>query len=157
MYSDGLVGYVRTGAVVAFAEDIAIADQVGGHIVIAVAVVGAEIVAQLFDLDVEGFAVKDDPAVGQGLRGQEMTAEYMTFVDGQVTDTAGMGPGRKGFVVSNLHAADHALHIAEGMSGSGTEKRTLGWGIDLTGIYSGGIAATGAAPEAGSWSWMGRP
>lgn len=48
MYSDGLVewtGYGGTGAVVAFVEDIAIADQVAGHIEVVVVVLVAEIAA----------------------------------------------------------------------------------------------------------------
>ena len=39
----------------------------------------------------------------------------MSFVDRQVIETAEVSPERKGFVVSNLHAVDHSLHIAEEM------------------------------------------
>ena len=48
MYSDGLVewtGYGGIGAVVAFVEDIAIADQVAGHIAGVVVVLVAETAA----------------------------------------------------------------------------------------------------------------
>lgn len=48
MYSDGLVewtGYGGIGAVVAFVDDIAIADQVAGHIAVAIVVLVAEIAA----------------------------------------------------------------------------------------------------------------
>ena len=69
-----------------------------------------------------GFAVEIDPTVGQSSPGSEMTAEYMVFVRRQVIETAEMSPERKGFVVSNLHAADHSLQIAEEMSEFEFEK-----------------------------------
>jgi len=86
-----------------------------------------------------------------------MTAEYMAFVLQQVIETAEVSPEKKGFVVSNLHAADHSLQIAEETSGFEFEKGILVLYIDLTDICFGGIVATGAAPEVGSWSWMGKP
>jgi len=51
-----------------------------------------------------------------------MTAEYIAFVLRQVIETAEMSPERKGFVVSNLHAADHSLQIAEETSEFEIEK-----------------------------------
>ena len=46
----------------------------------------------------------------------------MAFVLRQVIETVEMSPERKSFVVSNLHAADHSLQIAEETSEFEFEK-----------------------------------